>query len=132
MTELSRLISILLPGISTKLEQFQVDPSIFASQWFLTIFVYNMPFSLVARVWDLFFVKGWSIVFRVSIVLLELVKVEFEQTDDVESILNIVKSIIAKATNPDKIIIRALRLNIDESDFRVLGHGETDVEIYSD
>lgn len=28
--------------------------SMFATQWFITVYTYNMPFSIVLRMWDVF------------------------------------------------------------------------------
>ena len=124
MRELARFIEIILPEISTKLQHFMIDPSIFASQWFITLFAYNMPFPLVARVWDLFFLKRWSIIFRVSIALLELIRTELEQAEDIETFLTLLKSISDRvhAQNVDALLDHAMRLNLDEDDARVLGN----------
>ena len=126
MQELSRFITILLPDLSMKFTQFQIDPSIFASQWFITLFVYNMPFPFVARVWDLFFLKRWSVVFRISIALLEFVQEGLLQSFDMESILKHLKSISEQIQSNERfieiIVERAMRLNVDENDARVLGN----------
>ena len=124
MQELSRFIAILLPDLSQKLQEFQVDPSIFASQWFLTLFVYNTPFKLVSRIWDIFFVKKWSIIYRVSIALLETIREDFVQSEDMEEILRLLKSISERVDDPDAIIYRAMELNLDEDDVRVLGNAQ--------
>ena len=40
-------------------------------QWFITIFTYNFPFSVVVRIWDCFLLEGWKVVFRVALGLLK-------------------------------------------------------------
>lgn len=126
MRELTRFIEIVLPEVARKLSHFGIDPSIFASQWFITLFSYNMPFQLVARVWDLFFLRRWSVVFRVSVVLLELVQEELVDANDMEVMLNVLKSIPDRIRSQhqtvDAMIERAMRLNVDEDDARVLGN----------
>ena len=124
MRELSRFIEIILPDVAAKLSRFSIDPSIFASQWFITLFAYNLPFQLVARIWDLFLLKRWSVIFRVSLVLLSLARKEFAEAEDPETILRLLKSISARIQVEDvnQIIERAMRLNLDEDDARVLGN----------
>src|SRR5947209_7515406 len=97
MKELTRFIEMILPDVAQKLTQFSMDPSVFASQWFITLFAYSMPFDLVARVWDLFFLKRWSVIFRISIVLLELAREDFTKAKDIEAMLHVLKSV------PDKL-----------------------------
>jgi hypothetical protein len=35
-------------------ENERVISSMFATQWFITVYTYNMPFSIVLRMWDVF------------------------------------------------------------------------------
>lgn len=44
---------------------------LFAQKWFLTLFTYNVAFSKVIRILDIFFNEGWKVIFRVSIFLLK-------------------------------------------------------------
>lgn len=81
--QLKRLISRFLPKLGRKFDELQIEPSFYASQWFLTLFVYHFPFRALLRVWDVFFSEGWKIIFRVAIALLmweekRLLKLEFE------------------------------------------------------
>jgi hypothetical protein len=126
MQELGEFIEMILPEVAAKLTFYAIDPSIFASHWFITLFAYNLPFGFVARIWDLFFLKKWSIVFRVSIALLELVRTEIEQATDIETVLKLLKSISDRihTLDVDAVIVRAMRINLDEEDARVLGNIE--------
>lgn len=44
---------------------------IYATQWFLTLFLYNMPFTLVLRIWDIFLFEGFHFVYAVALGLLK-------------------------------------------------------------
>jgi hypothetical protein len=37
----------------------------YASQWFITVFSYSLPFHVVLRIWDIFMLEGLKIVFQV-------------------------------------------------------------------
>lgn len=40
-------------------------------QWFMTLFTYNFPFSVVVRIWDCVLAEGWKVIFRVALALLK-------------------------------------------------------------
>ncbi|EPY25136.1 rab-like GTPase activating protein [Angomonas deanei] len=69
--QFKRLLARLLPKLSKRFEELSVDPSFYASQWFLTLFVYHFPFRALLRIWDIFFCEGWKIIFRTAIALLK-------------------------------------------------------------
>ena len=48
----------------------------FATQWIMTVFTSTFSFELVARVWDIFLVEGWKVVYRVIIALLDQASVD--------------------------------------------------------
>ena len=61
----------------------QIKSTMYASQWFLTLFGYRFPLELVASVMDLVFAEGVEAVFRFSIALLrkneqQILGLEFE------------------------------------------------------
>lgn len=123
MLELGRFIEIMLPQVDAKLKRCEMDCSIFASQWFLTLFVYNMPFEFISHVWDLFFLKSWPVVFRVSIALIELIAddlLDEKQVWDVETTLYLFKTLPQRvmACGISRVMQRAMQLNMDEGDIR--------------
>jgi len=67
-----------------KLKVLELDSLHFTYNWFLTLFSYTMPFEVLEKVWELFFIHGWEAIFRVSLALLvalegELQKCNFEK-----------------------------------------------------
>ena len=106
--QLKRLIQTLIPKLWAHLDECNVDLSFFASQWFLTLFVYHFPFRTVVRVWDIFFTEGWKIVFRVAIALLkwnekELLTLAFEE------LMQRMKT-LHEGKGDDEIVARALKI----------------------
>lgn len=53
------------------LESQGIHPTMFATEWFLTVFTRSFPFDLVTRVWDVFLYEGWKIVYRVALALIK-------------------------------------------------------------
>ena len=65
------LLAYFLPDVSSHLKRECIEPSMYATQWFITIFAYNFPFDIVVRVWDVFLHEGWKIVFRVAVTIIK-------------------------------------------------------------
>lgn len=56
----------------------------YATQWFITLFSYSLPFDVVLRIWDVAMLEGTKAIFRVALALLltqadALTKLEFEE-----------------------------------------------------
>jgi hypothetical protein len=47
----------LVPQMGEHFEQEMINPSMYASQWFIIVFSYSFPFSLALRIWDVFLVE---------------------------------------------------------------------------
>ncbi|KDE04010.1 hypothetical protein MVLG_05512 [Microbotryum lychnidis-dioicae p1A1 Lamole] len=69
--QFDRLLEELVPGVFLHLLRQGVKSSMYASQWFLTLFGYRFPLELVSSVFDLVFAEGVEAVFRFSIAILK-------------------------------------------------------------
>ncbi|GAA6028944.1 hypothetical protein JCM8097_001518 [Rhodosporidiobolus ruineniae] len=81
--QFDRLVEELLPGVFLHMLRQGVKSSMYASQWFLTLFGYRFPLELVSSVFDLVFAEGVEAVFRFAVALLKrnehhLCQLEFE------------------------------------------------------
>lgn len=65
------LLRRLAPKIANHFEGHGLDPSMFATHWFVTIFCAQFPFTLATRVWDAFLAEGMKPVYRVAVALLK-------------------------------------------------------------
>ncbi|AAW46271.1 hypothetical protein CNBK2500 [Cryptococcus deneoformans B-3501A] len=82
--QFDRLVEEILPLLHTHFVRKGVKSSMYASQWFMTLFSYRFPLSLVYRVLDIVFAEGIEAVFRFSLALLKkseekLVQLDFEE-----------------------------------------------------
>jgi hypothetical protein len=53
-----RLLEDMEPALCCHLHRRGVNPQLYATQWFLTLFAYRFPLQLVLRVYDLIFEEG--------------------------------------------------------------------------
>ena len=65
---LKDLVKEKLPAIHAQLETHQVDLSLFTFNWFLTVFVDNIPTETFLRIWDSFLYEGSKVSMIYSVV----------------------------------------------------------------
>lgn len=61
-----------LPVLKGHFQYHNVSTDFFAAQWFITLFSYSLPLSILRRIWDIFFIDGWTALFRVGLSILQL------------------------------------------------------------
>ncbi|CAG8491441.1 3674_t:CDS:2 [Paraglomus brasilianum] len=61
----------MLPKVNLHLKTQGINSSMYASQWFMTLFAYKFPLSLVFRIYDTIFTEGVEALFRFCIALLK-------------------------------------------------------------
>ncbi|KAH9507602.1 ecotropic viral integration site [Bulinus truncatus] len=71
MFKLDCLIQELLPTLLIHFQTQSFDTSMYASSWFLTLYVTSLPLSLARRIMDLFVSEGMEIIFRVGVAILQ-------------------------------------------------------------
>ncbi len=89
---LEKLMRLYLPNIASHLfDNLSMLPSMFASKWLLTIFTYSFPLDVVVRVWDIFMSEGWTIVFKVSLALVNLLRDDIMRETNFENVLRMLE-----------------------------------------
>ncbi|CDW71133.1 tbc protein [Stylonychia lemnae] len=66
------LMKKYLPKLNQHLINAKYEPTMYGSQWFMTIFAVGFPFELTVRIWDIFMVEGRKILFRVALAIFKL------------------------------------------------------------
>ncbi|XP_016360130.1 TBC1 domain family member 1-like isoform X5 [Sinocyclocheilus anshuiensis] len=92
MYQLSRLLHDYHRELYTHLEQYEIGPSLYAAPWFLTAFASHFPLGFVARVFDMLFLQGSEVIFKVALSLLGSHKPLILQQDNLESIVEFIKT----------------------------------------
>ncbi|KAG1052098.1 hypothetical protein G6F46_006968 [Rhizopus delemar] len=81
------LVQEFLPHVARHLKQQGINSTMYASQWFMTLFAYKFPLNLVFRIYDVMFTEGISTIFKFAIALLKrnqthILGLEFEHLLD--------------------------------------------------
>ena len=70
--QFERLLEDLEPALYCHLHRKNVDPQLYATQWFLTLFAYRLPLQLVLRIYDLILSEGLEgAILKFGIVLMQ-------------------------------------------------------------
>ncbi|XP_076446262.1 TBC1 domain family member 1-like [Babylonia areolata] len=75
-----------------RLEQHEVVPALYATPWFLTLFASQFPLCFVARVFDLLFIQGPDVIFKVALTLLTCHRELILQIDNFEELVDFLKT----------------------------------------
>ncbi|XP_048456691.1 TBC1 domain family member 1 isoform X3 [Rhincodon typus] len=91
MYQLSRLLHDYHRDLYSHFEENEISPSLYAAPWFLTVFASQFPLGFVARVFDMIFLQGSEVIFKVALSLLGSHKPLILQHESLESIVDFIK-----------------------------------------
>ncbi|KAM6124396.1 ecotropic viral integration site 5 protein homolog isoform 2-T2 [Pterocles gutturalis] len=94
-----------LPELYVHFQSQSFHTSMYASSWFLTIFLTTFPLPIATRIFDIFMSEGLEIVFRVGLAVLQMNQAELLQLD-MEGMLQHFQKVIPHQfdSGPDKLI----------------------------
>ncbi|XP_059710221.1 ecotropic viral integration site 5 protein homolog isoform X6 [Haemorhous mexicanus] len=81
MYQFECMIQEHLPELYVHFQSQSFHTSMYASSWFLTIFLTTFPLPIATRIFDIFMSEGLEIVFRVGLALLQMNQAELLQLD---------------------------------------------------
>lgn len=116
MYQLSRLLHDYHRVLYSHLEEHDVSPSLYAAPWFLTLFASQFCLGFVSRIFDLLFVQGIEVIFKVALCLLSSHKSEILECDSFESVVDYIKTTIPTITHNqmEETITKALEMDISK------------------
>ncbi|EPY86289.1 ecotropic viral integration site 5-like isoform 2 [Camelus ferus] len=100
-----------LPDLNTHFRSQSFHTSMYASSWFLTLFLTTFPLPVATRIFDIFMYEGLEIVFRVGLALLQVNQTELMQLD-MEGMSQYFQRVIPHQFDscPDKLILKAYQV----------------------
>ena len=104
-----RLMRKFLPKLYRHLANEHIDVSMFATQWFVTVYASTFRFDLVACVWDSFLVEGWKVVYRAMLALLQHAQKDLLELD-MEGILTFMRDDLPANIDGPSIIRASLNI----------------------
>ncbi|XP_027750071.1 TBC1 domain family member 4 isoform X3 [Empidonax traillii] len=116
MYQLSRLLHDYHRDLYNHLEENEISPSLYAAPWFLTLFASQFPLGFVARVFDIIFLQGTEVIFKVALSLLSSQETSIMGCENFENIVDFLKTTIPDMTHPqmEKIITQVFEMDISK------------------
>lgn len=132
--EMRTMFTLNMEGLHLRLHQFQVllaqqcprldahfnnhsiHTAMYASQWYLTLFAYSFPISLVLRIWDLVFAEGAvETITRVAVAIMQKNEEILLEMDDFEQLMMYLSSRklyeVAYGSDPESVIADTMALS---------------------
>ncbi|XP_027249802.1 TBC1 domain family member 4 isoform X3 [Cricetulus griseus] len=116
MYQLSRLLHDYHQELYNHLEENEISPSLYAAPWFLTLFASQFPLGFVARVFDIIFLQGTEVIFKVALSLLSSQEALIMECESFENIVEFLKSTLPDMTTTEmeKIITQVFEMDISK------------------
>uniref|UniRef100_A0A8B9JZU0 Ecotropic viral integration site 5b n=1 Tax=Astyanax mexicanus TaxID=7994 RepID=A0A8B9JZU0_ASTMX len=105
MYQFECMIQEQLPELHMHFQAQSFHTSMYASSWFLTIFLTSFPLPVATRIFDIFMCEGLEIVFRVGLAILQMNQADLIQLD-MEGMLQYFQKVVPHQldSGPDKVI----------------------------
>ncbi|KAG8201950.1 hypothetical protein JTE90_027425 [Oedothorax gibbosus] len=100
---LKDLIVDKLPRLHSHFEQNNVDLSLFTFNWFLTVYVDNVPVEIYLRIWDIFLYEGSKVLFRFAIAFFKSCENEILQVKDYLALNKYLRNMAEDCTDIKKL-----------------------------
>ena len=84
------LMNRRLPNLCQHLDNFNFDVDLLLTKWLICLFVNHLPLETELVVWDLFFIKGIQVLFRVALTLFQMMEEQILEAEDPGTIYMIV------------------------------------------
>ncbi|XP_041417460.1 ecotropic viral integration site 5 protein homolog isoform X2 [Xenopus laevis] len=121
MYQFECMIQEQLPDLYVHFQAQSFHTSMYASSWFLTIFLTNFPLPVGTRIFDIFMSEGFEIVFRSGLAVLQMNQTELMQLD-MEGMLQHFQKVIPHQFDggPDKLIQAAYQVKYNAKKMKKL------------
>jgi hypothetical protein len=115
---LLKLMKKHIPKIYDLFKAKEVLPSMYASQWFITLFAVNFKFDVLVRILDVFLLEGNKIFYRVALAVLKLNEDKIIARKSFDYIMANMKLIFENIT-ADRLFKKAFAFSISRSHINV-------------
>ncbi|OCT86428.1 hypothetical protein XELAEV_18020111mg [Xenopus laevis] len=109
--QLEYMLQDQLPELSQHFRSHSFHTSMYASSWFLTLFLTTFPLPVATCIFDIFIYEGLEVIFRVGMALLTVNQTELMQLD-IEGMSQHFQKVIPHQFDscPDKLILKAYQV----------------------
>ena len=110
-----KLVEKYMPKIFQRLIKYGAYPTMYASQWFFTLFTNCLSFKVVARIFDCYLLEGEKIIFRIALAILKLNENELLKAKGFEIFLSQLRLCASKIKNPEELLKTAFDFSLSRN-----------------
>lgn len=96
------------------LKKAEIDPVLYMFEWFMCLFVRNIPWATVLRLWDMFLCEGIVVIFKAAIVIVGSTLTSDHKKMDQHDILHLLKNVPEKDLHESVFIPKVLKLHLTD------------------
>jgi hypothetical protein len=111
------LLKKILPKCFNLLKKFQVYPTMFASQWFITFYSCVFDFNILVRIFDCIFLEGFKIIYRIALAIFKINQEELLKKQSFENIMDFLKS-ITKNIDENELMRECFKFSFSRKDIK--------------
>ena len=111
------LLKKILPKCFNLLKKFQVYPTMFASQWFITFYSCVFDFNILVRIFDCVFLEGFKIIYRIALAIFKINQEELLKKQSFENIMDFLKS-ITKNIDENELMKECFKFSFSRKDIK--------------
>lgn len=111
---LSGLLKKYAPTSYRILKKADIDPVLYMFEWFMCLFVRNLPWATVLRLWDMFLCEGIVVIFKAAIVIIGTTLTTDHKKLDQHELLQLLKHVPEKELQEAVFIPKVLKLNLTD------------------
>ena len=97
------LFKVNLPELCDHFEAEGVQPKMFLIDWFLTLFARTLSQDVACRVWDLYFLEGFLLLYRTALAVLKLLTYML-LPEDITGIMQLLSNLSSVITDADVLV----------------------------
>ena len=111
-----KLVEKFMPKIYKKLIDKEAYPTMYASQWFFTLFTNCLPFKVIVRIFDCYLLEGEKIIFRAALAILKLNEDELIRAKHFETFMESLRNCTNKIKDPELFLKTAFKFSFSRND----------------
>eukprot|EP00039_Didymoeca_costata_P001091 m.49651 g.49651 ORF g.49651 m.49651 type:complete len:399 (-) comp10622_c0_seq7:1571-2767(-) len=109
------------PDLHSHLDNNQVTPLLYFTDWFMCAFVKTVPWEAVLRIWDMMVFEGVKILYRVALAILQLSKKQLlTECSDTTDLMLYLRDVPAAIVHPTVLLPQMLNLPLKGAEIEEL------------
>ena len=107
---LRQLVVMFLPQVEKVFQEHDIELRLITLHWFITLFAGVVHTKILLRIWDMFFLDGSIVLFRIAMGMLKLKENNLVTLDNSADVFNLLSDIPSCVEDPDLLFSNATKI----------------------